>query len=323
MSTDMKNRIYPEIEPLLVFGQKLTVEDFMKACEGAPAATVFSRIRSLVKSGRIFPVSKGVYQVGFRMEYHPEVSERMQLAANIVQSSMIGEDFCIHEDGDNLFVEISRKAVTQTVKILRASFPNVLTLAQYHAVAGAVRDCIVVKYLVSESPLISEKSVRLPSLEKLLVDMTADQEYTLLPDDKLQFEFQKAFEVYRPDVNRMIRYASRRGVAQQVRTLIDGVKQDRVEIISKIQNFFRNQPIQRAWVFGSFSRGEERPDSDIDLLVDYQNSKRMSLLDIIGIKSDLEDSICREVDFIENGRLKPFAIESANQNKYSIYERRS
>lgn len=317
----MKNKTYPEIEPLLVFGARLTVEDFMKAFDGAPAPTVFSRIRALVKAGRIFPVAKGVYQVGFRMEYHPEVSQRMQLAANIVQSAVIGENFCVHEQGGNLFVEIDKKAVPQAVKALKESFPNVLTLAQYHVVAGSVSDCIVVKHLISESPLISEQSVRLPSLEKLLVDMTVDQEYTLIPDDKLQFEFQKAFEVYRPDVNRILRYASRRGIAPRVRLLIDGVKQERVELISKIQNFFRTQPIQRAWVFGSFSRGEEREDSDIDLLVDYSNSKRLSLLDIIGIKLNLEDYLHKVIDLIENGCLKSFATESANQDKYAIYER--
>lgn len=41
-----------------------------------------------------------------------------------------------------------------------------------------------------------------------------------------------------------------------------------------IQNFLSSQPVKRAYLFGSCSRGEETPDSDIDLLVSYDYSKK-------------------------------------------------
>lgn len=91
--------------------------------------------------------------------------------------------------------------------------------------------------------------------------------------------------------------------------------------IPQIQEFFKTQPIVRAWIFGSCSRGEERPDSDIDILVDYDPDVRMSLLKMCGIKVDLEEVIGREVDLIQNGCLRPFAIVSANHDKILIYER--
>lgn len=49
-------------------------------------------------------------------------------------------------------------------------------------------------------------------------------------------------------------------------------------------------------VFGSVVRGEARPDSDIDLLVDFQPNYR--LLDHIGLKQDLEDLLGRKVDVV-------------------------
>lgn len=52
----------------------------------------------------------------------------------------------------------------------------------------------------------------------------------------------------------------------------------------KIKEYMSHQPILRAWIFGSYSRGEERSDSDIDILVDYDNSHgRVSLFTMGGI----------------------------------------
>ena len=39
------------------------------------------------------------------------------------------------------------------------------------------------------------------------------------------------------------------------------------EMIPKIQQYLASQPIEKAWLFGSCSRGEETPKSDVDLLV--------------------------------------------------------
>ena len=39
------------------------------------------------------------------------------------------------------------------------------------------------------------------------------------------------------------------------------------EMIETIRNYFSTQPVLKAWLFGSFARGEETPDSDVDILV--------------------------------------------------------
>lgn len=69
------------------------------------------------------------------------------------------------------------------------------------------------------------------------------------------------------------------------------------------------------------ARGEENDTSDVDLLVDYDKSGGLSLLTIVRYKLDMEQLIGREVDLVENGYLKPFAVESAEKDKYLIYER--
>lgn len=78
-------------------------------------------------------------------------------------------------------------------------------------------------------------------------------------------------------------------------------------------------------MFGSYARGEQTPDSDVDILVvfDQKNGKRVSLLKHIGIALGLEDLIGKKVDLITEGTLLPFAQETAEKDKVLIYERAS
>lgn len=93
-------------------------------------------------------------------------------------------------------------------------------------------------------------------------------------------------------------------------------------VTDTIRQYFMTQPIQKAWVFGSFSRGEEQPDSDIDLLVQYDRvNYRVGLFTIVRIKQQLQEILGREIDLVEEGTLLPFAVESANHDKILIYER--
>ena len=91
----------------------------------------------------------------------------------------------------------------------------------------------------------------------------------------------------------------------------------------QIAEYFKTQPVLKAWLFGSFARGEETPESDIDILVEYDKGARISLLTISHMMGELERSTGRRVDLIEEGCLLPFAVESVNRDKRLIHERRS
>lgn len=90
-----------------------------------------------------------------------------------------------------------------------------------------------------------------------------------------------------------------------------------------IAEYFKTQPVVKAWIFGSFARGEETPLSDVDLLVVYDDKARVSLLKHCSMINDLEELLDRPVDLVEEGTLRPFAVESANRDKKLIYERAS
>lgn len=89
----------------------------------------------------------------------------------------------------------------------------------------------------------------------------------------------------------------------------------------KIAEYFKTQPVLKAWLFGSFARGEETPDSDVDILVEFDQNARVSLMKHAGMIIDLEQELNRPIDLVVNGTLLPFAVESAERDKILIYER--
>ena len=94
-------------------------------------------------------------------------------------------------------------------------------------------------------------------------------------------------------------------------------------MIDLIANYFKTQPVLKAWLFGSYARGEETPVSDVDLLVVFDDEERVSLLKHAGMIVDLEKILKRPVDMAVEGTLRPRIAESVNRDKKLIYERAS
>jgi len=63
----------------------------------------------------------------------------------------------------------------------------------------------------------------------------------------------------------------------------------------------REHKAEKLWVFGSCARGEERPDSDVDILVKFQ--KGISLFDYVGLQQDVEAVMMRPVDAVDYDAL--------------------
>ena len=95
----------------------------------------------------------------------------------------------------------------------------------------------------------------------------------------------------------------------------------RKNIIEALRLYFSTQPVLKAWLFGSFSRGEETKDSDVDIMVSLDKSKPIGLK-FFGMWSDLEGLLGRKVDLVSEGTLLPFAKESVERDKILVYERK-
>lgn len=87
-----------------------------------------------------------------------------------------------------------------------------------------------------------------------------------------------------------------------------------------LSEYFKTQPVLKAWLFGSYARGEQTPDSDVDILVVLDHSQPVGLK-FFGMYEDLKELLGRPVDLVTEPSLAPFARQSVEHDRQLIYER--
>ena len=86
------------------------------------------------------------------------------------------------------------------------------------------------------------------------------------------------------------------------------------EIVARVVSRY---PVRRAYIFGSFSRGEQSKGSDVDVLIDRASG--FTLLSQCGIKSELEDALGMRVDVVTRGALKESVRSNAERDELLAY----
>lgn len=85
----------------------------------------------------------------------------------------------------------------------------------------------------------------------------------------------------------------------------------------KLKGACRKYDISFLGAFGSYARGEETKDSDVDLLVKF--SKRKSLLDLVRIERELSELIGFKVDLLTEKSISPYIRDSIKRDLQVIY----
>ncbi len=83
---------------------------------------------------------------------------------------------------------------------------------------------------------------------------------------------------------------------------------DREQVIAILrghENELRAAGLVHLSLFGSTARGDQRPDSDVDLLAAFDGTRRISLLAVAGIEERISRMLGRSVELVEEGTLKP------------------
>lgn len=93
-------------------------------------------------------------------------------------------------------------------------------------------------------------------------------------------------------------------------------------IKTRLQGFWQDKPIRKAYLFGSAARGELTPQSDIDILVELDSTQLIGMIEYIKIMDALEELLGRKVDLVATDGLSPYIKPRIDREKLLIYTKK-
>lgn len=92
-------------------------------------------------------------------------------------------------------------------------------------------------------------------------------------------------------------------------------------ISTNTRPIFKKYGIKYAGVFGSYARGDARPDSDIDILVSF-GDQVFTLLDMFSLKEEISERLNKPVDIVSDRAIVPYFKDYIYRDLKPIYEQR-
>lgn len=214
----------------------MTVNDIVAAF-GLKPVTVRQHLSRLAAAGDIVRIGYGKYVKASTKEVFPIiVSNNVKNIYNSLRSDLPFADFCVYSGqiyeplqhhlsvNHAIYVETNRDTVESVFSLLKEHFMNVYKQPDADFISDYVdlrKECIIVKVLVTESPLQNVDDVPSPTIEKLLVDILKDPDLNYMRGMEFNYMMKTALSQYRVSSSKLLRYARRRNVQQQIKRTLD------------------------------------------------------------------------------------------------------
>ena len=187
--------------------------------------TINWKINQLKSSGILSHISRGIYSLKKKNDFTPEIPPYLKRIYNKIKKELPYLNFCIWDSrwlNEFMVHQIFRYyVVVETEKDATGSVFNSLTEFSkkvfldpnkeiYSNYIINHNEVIIVKPLISESPLLEIDNIKTPAIEKLLIDCLIDTDLFAAQQDELDNIYQSAFNKYFININKIKRYARRR-----------------------------------------------------------------------------------------------------------------
>jgi len=204
-----------------------------------PKSTVGRRLHTMEKEGLIERVGHGCYRLRRNKLFDHTITQEMKRIGKILNDAFPLVSWCVwtsdilqsltrHIPAERfilLDVEYdSREAVH--LKLLEV-LKNVYLSEVYEKVKGTIpenKPPVIIRNFVSQVPVVKKESIRVPTLEKMLVDFALDDVFNFLQGAEIATVYETAFSRYAINQNRMLRYADRRTSRDRIEKLITNAK---------------------------------------------------------------------------------------------------
>lgn len=201
--------------------------EFYRNFEESPKkSTINWRVYSLVNKGILKRIGRGVFKLGESKSFNSVISQELKTLYKQVQNEFPYIEFCVwntsllnkfmlHQPFNFVTLVETEREVTESVfHFLKEQTTSVFLNPDRETIQNYVsdrNDAIIIKPLISESPLQEDDEVITPTLEKILVDLFCDTDlfgtYQGVERSRI---FEEAFSRYTINEKMMLRYADRR-----------------------------------------------------------------------------------------------------------------
>ena len=90
------------------------------------------------------------------------------------------------------------------------------------------------------------------------------------------------------------------------------------QIKDTVTDYFKDKPVKKVYLFGSYARGDAREESDVDFGI-IMEDKKMSLWKYAGLALGLEEALDKKIDLIEIDLMHSWVKRNFEKEKIEIY----
>ena len=198
--------------------------------------TINMYLSKLKKEGIINSPSRGIYELDSHTPFQPNISTTLKRIFNKIKKEFPYITFCVwdsvwlndfmrHQPFKHyIVVEVEKDASESVFKFLTETIKNVFFNPNEEIFDRYIHnqdEVIIVKNMVSESPIIEKDKISIPALEKLLVDMLIDTTLFSAQQNEKEFIMRSVMQKYTLNELKMRRYAVRRNREDEIEKLIN------------------------------------------------------------------------------------------------------
>ena len=197
--------------------------------------TVSWYLTKLTESGRLLRIGHGKYAKANKQMFviiptyderslNEELKQHWPFAHFCIYNGSIISPLQHHLAANNItYIETEREAMSAVFNQLRDKGHTAYLKPTWNLIYNYIdlsQPAIFVKPLITESPIQDNDGILVPTLEKILVDLQKDQDFFYLQEAEGENIFRNAMTLYTINENRLLRYASRRGIRKEIETMI-------------------------------------------------------------------------------------------------------
>lgn len=191
-------------------------------------------LHRLVSERKLFRIGRGRYTTESKQIFSPRPNAKAVRLYKRLKAEFPLLSFCVyngeilaelqhHLSYNNIYVETKRDATEAVFHFLQGSGERTFLTPKEEWISTYIhldKKSVIVKPLVSESPLQEVQGVKMPEIEKPLVDIQCNKDFFYLQGQESIYIMDHAFAMYAIHINRLLRYADRRNIKSKIEDYI-------------------------------------------------------------------------------------------------------